>query len=171
MAEGRTDELGLSPHVGLAWTTATPPSARCDDDGGVLRSNCAGPTGQLWYRHQFERFDLGGTLFGGQPTLVGGGVLFRWRFYERPGVRLALQTDAGFLWGAIGVPMAWAVSDKTWLSVHPQLALKKWAPLRLGTGLTHVTDDGILLGLEAAAGTAFDGVQTIDLGGHVGIQF
>jgi hypothetical protein len=168
MAEGRTDELGLAPHVGLAWSTQMAPTTRCEDP---LISLCAGPSGQLWYRHRFEHFDLGGTLFGGRPTLLGGGALFRWRFYEKPAMNVALQADAGLLWGALGVPVSWALSDRTWLTLHPQMALKTWAPLRLGAGLTHTTNQGLLLGLEAGAGTALDGIQTIDLGGQVGIQF
>lgn len=184
MAEGRVDEVGLSPHLGVAWpepaepvTTATPsapPPPRTGltlDCAQPLQATCAGPSGQLWYRHRFERFDVGGVLFGGRPTLIGAGALFRWRFVEEPGVIVALQADGGFLWGSLGVPVAWAITDRTWLSLHPQVAFKTWSPLRLGTGLTHTTRDGLLLGLELAAGVMPGETRTFDAGFHLGYQF
>lgn len=167
MADGRTDELGLAPHLGTVLDPGGP-SVACEQP---LLSTCGGPSLQAWYRHRAEHFDIGAVAFGGQVTLVGAGVTFRYRAVENERFVLGIQADGGFLWLATGVPMAFALSDRTWVSVHPQLALKTWSPVRVGVGLFHTTPTGILIGAEAAPGWFPTETLAVDVGAYVGFQF
>ena len=167
MAEGKQHEIGLAPHAGVAWDPGSKPTLRCAD----VLTTCAGPTGQLWYRHQLKSFDVGGVVFGGAPTLVGAGALFRWRYLQRSRFIAALQADGGLLWGSVGLPVSWAINDRTWLTLHPQAALKRWAPLRLAANLHHTTPGGLSLGLEVGLGALPQEYNTFDFGAFLGLQF
>lgn len=158
MAGGRTHELGLAPSM----ATRVPPCG--------ISIECGGPSLAAWYRHTIGRSDVGAIAFGGSTTLGGVGVLFRHRLVQREAFLVALQLDGGFLYAAAGLPLAFALSEQTWVHLTPQVRGQAWVPLRLSTGLTFTSRGGVSLGAEAGAGWVDRGLG-LDGTLHLGAQF
>ncbi|MDP2306165.1 MAG: hypothetical protein Q8P18_09055 [Pseudomonadota bacterium] len=99
--------------------------------------SCAGGfNGQLWYQHRFnERFSLGGTIFGGQTSFVGAGVLARLHWVELDRFRFGTDLEAGFLWGAVGFPVSVRLVDDLWIYTNPSVGARFIQAARLPLGL------------------------------------
>lgn len=158
MAEGRTQEIGLAPSFGAAVPCA-------------VDFVCSGPSLAGWYRTRVGKSDLGAFVFAGTPSLVGAGFLFRYRLVEQDRLVAALQLDGGFLYGALGVPIAFSVADHTWIYVTPQVRAQLWSPARIGTGLRWTSPGGLALGVEGGVGWSGSAAVLLDGTLSLGAQF
>ncbi len=118
-----------------------------------------GFNGQLWYQHRFnERFSLGGTVFGGQTSLVGAGVLARLHWVELDRFRFGTDLEGGFLWGAVGLPVSVRLVDDLWLYSNPSVGARFYQSARFPLGLAWGVTDQFWIQGEAAWG--FDLLNT-----------
>lgn len=88
------------------------------------------------------------------PISSAGGVYLRTDLHKNPNVVVGVSASGGWLWGAVGVPMGWRMTDRAWLYTHPEVGLDI-------LGLGHVP---LGLTLENSAGT---GRMTAELGVHI----
>jgi hypothetical protein len=123
MAEGQREELGV---------TADYTVASYDQSSGYVGSG-QGATGQFWYRHQFGRWHLGGSLFGGQAAAVGGGVFFGGLFPVGK-VNLGIDVAAGWLWAEVGMPVTVPLGERAWFYTAPSVGLRTYV-FRLPVGV------------------------------------
>jgi hypothetical protein len=112
-----------------------------------------GPNGVLWYQHRFhERFSLGGTLFGGTTSIVGGGLLLRGHWVETDRFRLGTDLDGGFLWASLGVPMSVRVVDQLWFYTNPSIGARLVQPVRFPLGVAWGVTENVWIQAEGAYG-------------------
>ncbi|MBX2798870.1 MAG: hypothetical protein KTR31_14435 [Myxococcales bacterium] len=164
MADGNQHELGVT----TTWLESIGEQESCVVASGVV---CRGPSLAAWYRFQTGRADIGVSLFGGNFN-VGVGMQFRARFIDEPRVFWALQLDAGFLYGAVGLPAGIAISDEVWLYVSPQVRAQLLAPFRLGAGVTwRPPEKGLRLGAELGASHTPGVPAHVDLSVTLGHEF
>ena len=127
-----------------------------EDTRGCLSAplQCQGGfDGQLWYQHRFnQRFTLGGTVFGGQTSLVGAGVLLRFHWVELDRFRFGTDLEAGFLWGAVGLPASVRLVDDLWLYTNPSVGVRFVEGARLPLGLAWGAPDNLWIQAEVAYG-------------------
>lgn len=143
------DEFG----IGAAATFPTDPTAACTNE---LFSCEGGFNGQLWYQHRFdERFSFGGTLFAGQTSIVGGGVIARFHWVEIDRLRFGTDLEAGFLWGAVGLPLSVRLVDDLWVYTNPSVGLRFVQPARFPLGVAWGVTDNVWLTAEGAWGFDF----------------
>lgn len=91
---------------------------------------------QAWYlRRLGEHAQIGGTLFGGQTSLLGTGFLGRFPIVTRDRFTFGVDVEAGWLWLATGVPMAWRVGDDLWFTTEPSVGWRFNNTFRLPVGL------------------------------------
>ena len=123
MAEGQREEFGL---------TADYTVAGYDQTNGYLPLG-RGATGQFWYRHRFGHWHLGGSLFAGQASAVGGGVFFGGLF-PVGGVNLGFDVAAGWLWAEVGMPVTVPLGERAWFYTAPSVGLRTYV-FRLPVGV------------------------------------
>jgi hypothetical protein len=127
-AEGQSNEVGL----GASYTQGL-----SEVPQGELSPPSSGFSGMLWYGHQFsERFDLGVTIFGGQTSLLGGGLDLRYYLVRQPRLRVGIGLEGGWLWGAVNVPIGFALSEKIWMYVSPSVGMRYSDLIRVPVGLS-----------------------------------
>ncbi len=99
---------------------------------GEFYGSGTGASGQLSYDHRFGKFNFGGGIFAGQPTLVGGGVFFGGLF-PVGAVNVGFQVSGGWLWADLGVPVTVPLGDRIWLYTEPSVGIRSHV-LRLPVG-------------------------------------
>jgi hypothetical protein len=147
-----TGSMDEPNEFGGGYTYAAPltDTNRCAND--LITCN-PGSNGQIWYQHRFgERFSLGGTLFGGQTSLFGGGVLGRFHLLESDRLQLGGDVSLGFAWGELGVPVAVRVAGPVWLYTEPTVAFRLVQPVRVPLGVAINLDDHFSVAAEGAWG-------------------
>jgi len=61
-----------------------------------------------------------GTLIQlGWPSIISGGGYYRMKFVGGEKTYIGGQASLGLFWAGVGLPMAFKVSDKVWLTTHP----------------------------------------------------
>lgn len=135
---------------GVNYSTPLSPSVRC---GNELFGCNPGANGQLWYQHRFgERFTLGGTLYGGQTSLFGGGVLARFHLLDSDRVNVGADVNAGWLWADVGVPVAVRVAGPFWVYTEPSVGFRYVQSVRVPLGVAVDIGDHISLSAEGSWG-------------------
>jgi hypothetical protein len=162
----------LSNEVGLAgtWSQVLNETA---SSGNELVPYVSGVSGQLWYQHQFgEMITVGGTVFGGQTNFAGGGIQLRGMWVRAPRFRLGTDLEGGWLWGAVGIPVAVGLTEDAWLYTNPSLRLSTRQLVRLPLGIAGTLGDRWVLQAELSYG--LDPTYTPlnqELTGSMGVAF
>lgn len=101
-----------------------------------------GVSGQLSYQHRFNNLHLGGAVFAGTSTFVGGGVFFG-GLYPVGKANLGFQVAAGWMWAEVGMPVTLPLGDTVWLYTEPSIGYRtRFLRLPIGAGFRlgdHVT--------------------------------
>ncbi|GDX78391.1 hypothetical protein LBMAG42_02020 [Deltaproteobacteria bacterium] len=153
--------VGLSAYFAL-WACAPaasmrPPTLDLDAPheiglAGVATTNNGAtfaPDAQLWYEQRVgKKFSVGGTLFGGATGLVGVGALGRWHAVELDRFRLGVDFEGGFLYAAVGVPMAYRLLGDWWLYTSPSAGLRMNGLARLPVGTQFGIGEHVRISVE-----------------------
>ncbi len=122
--------------------------------GGTASADAYGYYGsdaQLWYAQRVgKKFSLGGTVFGGATDVVGVGFLGRYHAIEGEKFRLGVDFEAGFLYAAAGLPIAFKLADSVWLYTNPSVGLRSNGIARLPLGAQFNLGKHFVLGAEVA---------------------
>ncbi|MDP2306166.1 MAG: hypothetical protein Q8P18_09060 [Pseudomonadota bacterium] len=148
-----TLDLDQPNEFGLA-VSATEPLGSIGRGCSFMPLLCeSGFNGQLWYQHRFnQRFSLGGTIFGGQNSLVGAGVQARLHWVELDRLRFGTDLEAGFLWGAVGFPVSVRLVDDLWIYSNPSVGARLVQSARFPLGVAWGITDQVWIQAEAAWG-------------------
>ena len=145
-----THDLDLPDEVGLGGTfVGAPGGVPCYGPGGGF----CGPSAAVWIqRRTTERFSVGGTIFAGATTFLGGGLQVRYHLLETDRWRLGADAEAGFLWGAVGLPVSLRLVDDLFLTATPSVGLRIAQPARVPLGIAWGVTDTFWLQAEVARG-------------------
>lgn len=92
--------------------------------------------GTFWIRRRFSRrFELSGVAGGGEGVGAFLGAHARYFFVDRERLRVGGAADLGLLWVGFGLPAAWALTPRIWLTTEPSLASRGLGLARLPVGL------------------------------------
>lgn len=136
-AEGDKNEIGIGPiYTGVPFDSAP----------GMFVNEYSGLDGRFWYKHQFgDRFDVGFTLFGGYTSYVGAGFDLRYYFLRKDRIRMGLDLQGGWLWGTVGVPMGFKLTEGVWFFTNPAIETRELGILNFPAGLSLAINDKIQL--------------------------
>ena len=99
-----------------------------------------------------ERFTMGAHLGGGIGAGLYLGATSRYFVVDQDTLRVGIEGQFGFLWAAIGVPVAVRLNDNLWLHTAPSVGYRLAHQTRLPVGLSIDQSDGLRLGFEVAGG-------------------
>lgn len=109
-----------------------------------------GINGDFWFiKHARPRLDLGVTVFGGNVSMVGAGMLVRHWFIDSDKWHLGLGLQGGFLWAGIEAPIAFRVSQRLWLFTAPAVRASPLNYVHIPFGLSFQTEKDLVLSTEA----------------------
>lgn len=114
--------------------------------------NC-GADIQAWIHWDVgRRLGIGGTILGGQTSIVGGSVDLRLRLKETETLRTGLSLRAGSMLAQVGGYVAGRPTEKLWLYMHPNAGFSFYAPLELPAGFSWQLSDKWALTGEVGVG-------------------
>ncbi len=149
------NEFGLVARAGVPQLGSPP-----DTCGGSALLPCnfgSGYGGEAWYMHRFSRWvSFGGTLFAGSQSLFGVGAQTRFHWIDTENVQFGTDVDVGFVYGAIGLPVAVRLVGGLWVFSAPSFGARQYQPLRVPLGVSwNITPHW---GLSAEGAYGFDPV-------------
>ena len=112
-AAKRRSEIGIG--VGSGKAIAIPG----DGPGSRWSGEILGQ-GMFWGTYRIsDEFDIGGTLFGGSPSTVGGGLLMRYIPIQTEHFNMGIKLEGGWIWGFFGLDFAFKLHERVWAFLNP----------------------------------------------------
>ncbi|MFZ5475454.1 MAG: hypothetical protein ACOZNI_01660 [Myxococcota bacterium] len=145
-AEGQHFEVG-GALTGSAYDTRF---STCGTDFGAP---CSGLGLHGYALGRIGPVDLGGLVYAGMAEAAGGGVLVRVSPVDTRRFRLGAQLDGGWIWAALGVPVAVGLSDRVWLYSQPSAGWRTAGVVRVPLGVSIRMPYGYVAHFEAGVGT------------------
>lgn len=117
--------------------------------------------GQGWLQFRLgEPAEAGVVLAASTTRYFAGGGFVRVRPLRKEHFTMGFQVEGGWLWGAVGMPVAFSPTPKIWLYTEPEIGFNSLGLLTLPVGTRFLLSEHLMLDLEL--GTAVGPAVGID---------